>query len=52
LQLIFFKLYQPKRKEKKKQKIIHSPHLLVWATIDKFLLAWDTFRIILANESH
>ena len=33
-------------------RLIHSPHMLVWATSERFLLAWGTFRTILANESH
>ena len=32
--------------------LIPSPHLLVLATSERFLLAGGTFRTILANESH
>ena len=32
--------------------IIHSPHLLVQATNERFLPAWGTFRAILASEGH
>jgi hypothetical protein len=33
-------------------KLIHSPHLLVRATSERFLPTWGTFRAILASESH
>ena len=33
-------------------KLIHSPHLLVRATGERFLPTGGTFRAILANESH
>jgi len=33
-------------------EFIHSPHLLVQATSERFLPAGGTFRVILANESH
>jgi hypothetical protein len=32
--------------------LIYSPHLLVWATSERFLPAEGTFRVILASESH
>ena len=32
--------------------LIPSPHLLVLATSERFLPAWDIFRTILADESH
>jgi hypothetical protein len=32
--------------------LLPSPHLLVLATSERFLPTWDTFRAILANESH
>jgi hypothetical protein len=33
-------------------RLIPSPHMLVLATSNRFLSAWDTFRVILASESH
>jgi len=33
-------------------KVMPSPHLVVLATNEQFLPTWDTFRAILANESH
>ena len=32
--------------------LLPSAHLLVLATNERFLLAWGTFRAILASESH
>ena len=32
--------------------LLHSQHLLVQATCERFLPTWDTFRAILATESH
>ena len=32
--------------------LIHSPHLLVRVTSERFLSAWGIFRVILASESH
>jgi hypothetical protein len=36
----------------KKPTVIPSPHMLVLATSEQFLLARGTFRVILASESH
>ena len=33
-------------------QVIHFPHLLVQVTSERFLRACDTFRAILASESH
>ena len=35
-----------------KFRLIHSPHLMVRATSERFLPTGGTFRAILANESH
>jgi hypothetical protein len=32
--------------------LIHSPHMLVWATSEQFLSAGGIFRAILTSESH